>query len=186
MSTAFSIVVDGCRAGNNLLICRFFWGVFHLRPSQPQQLLLWDAKPELQQLRTMHPLDYLSLEDLTLKVVMLIALTQAARVWTLHFLMLRNISIGENSISVWLSDNIKQCRPKFSVQFITFHVYTQDKKIFCYLFYNTRGILRAQKKKEQQKSMQNCCSPKREEINREYPIHNTSCLDTSLLKYFKS
>ena len=37
---------------------------------------------------------------------MLIALTQAARVQTVHLLMLKNISIGKDSICVWLGDNI--------------------------------------------------------------------------------
>lgn len=46
-------------------------------------------------------------------------LTQAARVQTLHLLMLRNISIGKHSISVWLWDNIKQCRPS-NVQLVSF------------------------------------------------------------------
>ena len=46
--------------------------------------------------------------------------------------MLRNISITDNCISVWLSSNTEQCRPKFNVQFITFHTYKQDIRLCVY------------------------------------------------------
>ena len=89
----------------------------------------WDVKPVLSKLKQMEPLQTLSLKDLTMKLVMLMALTQAARVQTLHLLVLRNISIKEDSISVWLGDNIKQCRPGFNVQFVKFLPYTKDESL---------------------------------------------------------
>ena len=89
----------------------------------------WDVKPVLAKLKQMEPLQTLSLKDLTMKLVMLMALTQAARVQTLHLLVLRNISIKEDSISVWLGDNIKQWRPGFNVQFVKFLPYTKDESL---------------------------------------------------------
>lgn len=80
----------------------------------------------------MVPLKCLSLKDLTLKLVMLMALTQAARVQTLHLLVLRNIDIGVDSISVELGGNIKQCRPKFNVQLVKFQAYVRDKRLCVY------------------------------------------------------
>ncbi|MPC54045.1 hypothetical protein E2C01_047952 [Portunus trituberculatus] len=58
----------------------------------------WDVKPVLQKIRAMDLLHSLSLKDLSLKLVMLMAVTQAARVQTLHLIMLRNIAFGEDSI----------------------------------------------------------------------------------------
>lgn len=52
----------------------------------------------LQHLRAMDPLSSFSLKDLTLKLVMLMALTQAARIQTLHCLLLKNISFGQASV----------------------------------------------------------------------------------------
>lgn len=80
----------------------------------------------------MEPLCSLQLKELTMKLIMLMALTQAARVQTLHLLMLENISIGKDSICVWLGDNIKQCRPKFNVQFVKFKAYPKDKRLCVY------------------------------------------------------
>ena len=127
--SAIGIILEGCRAGNHPLVNRFLRGVFNLRPPTPRYAETWDVTPVLQKLRSMDPLEDLSLKELTLKLVMLMALTQASRVQTLHLLVLRNISIGEDSISVWLGGNIKQSRPKFNVRVVKFLAYTQDAKL---------------------------------------------------------
>ncbi|XP_076050262.1 uncharacterized protein LOC143030903 [Oratosquilla oratoria] len=89
----------------------------------------WDVKPVLTKLKQLEPLQSLPLKELTLKLVMLMALTQAARVQTLHLLVLKNISIKEEAISVWLGDNIKQCRPGFNIQSVKFFPYTKDESL---------------------------------------------------------
>ena len=61
--------------------------------------------------------------------MMLMALTIAARVQTLHLLMLKNIVFGENTVDVWLGGNIKQCRPMYNVQTIRFTAYDQDGRL---------------------------------------------------------
>lgn len=127
--SSLGITLDGHRAGNHPLVVRFLKGVFNLRPPTPRYKDTWDVKPVLRKLQSMTPLTELSLKELTLKLVMLMALTQAARVQTLHLLVLKNISIGEHSVSVWLGGNIKQCRPKFNVQFIQFFEYTKDPSL---------------------------------------------------------
>ncbi|MPC24024.1 hypothetical protein E2C01_017094 [Portunus trituberculatus] len=84
----------------------------------------WDVMPVLQQLKTMAPA-----HNLTLKLAMLMALTQAACVQSLHLLVLKEISIGEDSITMWLGGNIKQCWPKCNIQFVRFSVYTRDTNL---------------------------------------------------------
>lgn len=70
-----------------------------------------------------------SLNELTLWLVMLMALMEVARVQTLHLLLLRDICIGNDSVYVWLGGNIKQFRPKFNVRYVTFQVYTTDNRL---------------------------------------------------------
>ena len=77
----------------------------------------------------MEPLHSLTLKDLTLKMVMLMAMTQAARIQTLHLLLLVNIAFGKESVSVLLGGNIKQCRPRFNVRNIVFKAYPQDYRL---------------------------------------------------------
>ena len=130
--SSLGIVVDGCRAGNHPLVNRLLRGVFNLKPPKPRYTQTWDVKLVLEQLRTLEPLCNLTLKELTLKLVMLMALTQAARVQTLHLLVLDNIGFSETSICVSLGDNIKQCRPNFNVKFVEFTAYTTDRRLcFC-------------------------------------------------------
>lgn len=127
--SSLGITVDGCSAGSHPLVTRFLKGVFNLRPSVPRYTRTWDVQHVLQQLRAMEPLSSLSLKELTLKLVMLMALTQAARIQTLHCLLLQNISFGQDSVCVWLGETIKQCRPKFNVRFVIFKAYSTDIRL---------------------------------------------------------
>ncbi|MPC94188.1 hypothetical protein E2C01_089344 [Portunus trituberculatus] len=60
---------------------------------------------------------------------MLMALTQAAQIQTLHLLLLQGITIEESSFTVQLGHNVKQCRPNFNIQSVTFIAYTKDARI---------------------------------------------------------
>ena len=60
------------------------------------------------------------------------ALMQEVRVQTLHLLMLKVITIGKNSICVWLGGNNNQCRPKFNVQCVKFTAYHKDRRLCVY------------------------------------------------------
>lgn len=106
--SSLGIVVNGCRAGNHPLVIRFMKGVFNLRPTKPRYTETGDVNPVLHKRRTMHPLQNLSVKELTLKLVMLRALTQAARVQTLHILALNGIRREKDFISVSLGGSIKQ------------------------------------------------------------------------------
>lgn len=77
----------------------------------------------------------LTLKELTLKLIMLIALTQATRTQTLQPLLLRDMLISEHSISVQLGGTLKQSRPNFNINRVTFHHYPKDPRLcVCSLF----------------------------------------------------
>lgn len=130
--SSLGIVVDGYRAGSHPLVSRFLRGVFKLRPSTPRYAETWDVQLVLHQLRAMEPLCSLSLNELTLKLAMLMALTQAARVQTLRLLLLGDIRIRQDYICVWLGGNMKQCRPKLNVRAVTFKAYAKDCRLCVY------------------------------------------------------
>ena len=127
--SSLGIVVDGCRAGNHPLVVRFMRGVFNLRTPQPRYTDTWDVQPVLQKLKSMFPLHVLSLKELTLKLVMLMALTQAARIQTLQLMLLRDIRVCDQSISVQLGGTLKQSRPNFNITRVTFHHYPKDPSL---------------------------------------------------------
>ena len=127
--SSLGIVVNGCTAGSHPLVVRFMKGVFNLRPSLPRYTETWDVQPVLRVLRGMFPLQSLSFKDLTLKLVMLMALTQAARVQTLHLLGIPIQVDKQDSISVPLCGAIKQCRQNFNVRVIQFRAFPQDNSL---------------------------------------------------------
>ena len=55
--------------------------------------------PVLRTPGSMDPLNGPSIQAQTLKIVMLMALNQAARLQTLHLYLLKNVSFGENCFS---------------------------------------------------------------------------------------
>ncbi|XP_063859168.1 uncharacterized protein LOC135100135 [Scylla paramamosain] len=127
--SSLGIVVDGCRAGNHPLVIRFMRGVFNLRTPQPRYTDTWDVQPVFEKLRSMFPLHALTLKELTLKLVMMMALTQAARIQTLQLLLIRDMLINEHSISVQLGGTLKQSRPNFNINRVTFHRYPKDPQL---------------------------------------------------------
>ena len=85
-----------------------------MRPSAPKYAETWGVKLVILQLWNMESLCSLSLKDITLKLVILLALPQAARIQTLHLLLLGDINIRKDSISV---------------RVVTFKVYTKDSSL---------------------------------------------------------
>ena len=67
-------------------------GVFNLGPPRPGYTATWDVLPVLVLLKSMYPLHSLSLKEITFKLVMFMALTQATRVQILHLLSVTGIS----------------------------------------------------------------------------------------------
>ena len=63
---------------------RFMKGIFSLRPPSPKYGITWDVDAVLQFLKTLFPLDKLSLKELTLKSVCLAALVSGQRAQSLH------------------------------------------------------------------------------------------------------
>ena len=72
--------------GTQPMVCRFFKGVFELKPSLPKWKNIWDVNSVLTYLSNLHPRQDLTLKDLTYKTTMLLALLSGQRSQTLHLL----------------------------------------------------------------------------------------------------
>ena len=106
-------------------------GVFNLRPSIPRYVETWDIQLVLQKLQAMGLLCSLSLKELTLKLVMLMVLTQAARVQTLHLLLFGTIHSEKDSFFYLVrGQHIKQCRPKFNMYVVTCKAYAKNNGLY--------------------------------------------------------
>lgn len=117
------------KIGNDDRITRFLKGVYRLRPALPRYSDIWDPSKVLNCLNSWPDNTELSLEKLTKKLAILLALTSAQRIQTLSLIKLSNITVTENKIVIDITDLIKtsivtKSQPKICLPF-----YTQNSKI---------------------------------------------------------
>ena len=96
--------------GTHHLIKRFFKSVFELRPCFPRYQNIWNVEPVLKFLKNLSPTATLPLKDLTLKLVMLIALITGQRSQSIHLLDLNDMSVRDNCAIFTLSLPVKQSK----------------------------------------------------------------------------
>ena len=82
--------IDGVEVGKHPLIARVLKGVFNKRPPRPKYNSVWDVNQVLAWLKLIGPSESLSLQDLTIKTTMLLALTRPCRGANLAALDLTN------------------------------------------------------------------------------------------------
>lgn len=97
--------------GSHPLITRLLKGIYHLRPPVPRYSNTWDVTKVTSYLKTLFPLDQLSLKNLTLKTVMLCALSSAQREQTLCALDLNNLTESEECLNFVITDRLKTSKP---------------------------------------------------------------------------
>lgn len=92
--------------GKHPLILKFMRGIYSLRPPAPRYQVTWDANKVLELFLSWPENDTLSLRDLSIKLVCLLALTTAQRVQSLVSIELQNI-IWESPIQIVLPSKLK-------------------------------------------------------------------------------
>ena len=103
----------GCHytVANHPFIVRYLKGVFNCCKPAPRYQETWDVKPALEYLELLHPLDKLSLKELTHKLAILIALTSGQRCQTLSFLRVDAMKKTPDYYLFYVRDHVKQDRP---------------------------------------------------------------------------
>ena len=103
-------IVNNIDIGNNHLIKKFMKGVFNRKPCLPRLSSTWAVSDVLKYLKTLSPVEDLSLKLLSYKLVVLLALTTGQRIQTIHSVDLRNVVISDDSIKIRFGDLLKQTR----------------------------------------------------------------------------
>ena len=104
---------DHTLVGKHFLVCRYLKGVFNKLKPVPKYNNIWSVDTLLDYLSLYWPLDKITLKELTLKLVMLIALTTGQRCQTLTFLDMseKYMKRNEECFNFALTDHLKQDRP---------------------------------------------------------------------------
>lgn len=114
----------------------------------PRYNKIWDVGKVLQHIRCMSDSKELSIKDLTLKLVMLVALTTAARGQSLHLLDLRGMVQEDKSLVFVISNNIKQSRPTSSLsdRILKLKAYPSEERLCvfqtCLVYIEKTSLLR--------------------------------------------
>ncbi|KAL0893421.1 hypothetical protein ABMA27_015006 [Loxostege sticticalis] len=93
--------------GQNDTIKRFFKGVFRLKPCFPRYNFTWNPNIVLNYVETLFPNESLSLQDLTKKLVILLALATGQRIQTLSLIRIQNVHTFTDKIVITITDMIK-------------------------------------------------------------------------------
>ena len=90
---------------------RFFKGLSMLRPSKPKYDSTWDPKIVLDFFTTLPKSEDLSLKQLTMKLICLLALVTGHRMQTFSLIRIINVEEKEKSIVIKIPDRIKTTGP---------------------------------------------------------------------------
>ena len=130
--TSLGIRLGHYTAGTHPTVVSFLKGVFNLRPPKSRYTEVWDVNLVLQYLRKLSPVKHLSLKDLTLKLTMLIALTNAARVQTIQLLTVSSLKKLNSKFVLYFDGLLKQSRPGHDFSFIELLSYPPDRRLCVY------------------------------------------------------
>jgi integrase len=130
--SSFIMPVNNVSFGAQPLVIRFMKGIFHRRPTRPRYEHIWDVSVVLNYLKTLSPVRDLSLKDLSLKLITLIALTTGQRGQSLHLINLCDIKKSKSTFTIVISDLVKQSRPGVSAPALRLNAYPVDRRLCVY------------------------------------------------------
>lgn len=111
------------------LVKQFFKGVFQLRPALPRNIVSWDPSIFLYYLKTLEPLEKISLKDLTPKLTALIAILSSQRQQTIHLLDIHNMELTPSIVKITVGDKLKYTKPGKHIHELELPAYPHDKRI---------------------------------------------------------
>lgn len=115
--------------GSHPLVTRFLKGVYELRPPAARYKKIWDVANVFDYLRKMWPTPNLSLKQLSLKLVMLVALISAQRLQTIESLDISNMYKEPNKTTFIIRNHLKQSRPGTVPPQISLTSFPSDDKL---------------------------------------------------------
>ena len=130
--SAMGIKIDGVTVGSHPTVVRLLKGMHNIKPPRAKYTATWDPDIVLRHLATLVPIENISLKDLTLKLCMLLALTQAARPQTIHLITINNLIKEANRYIFQLSGLLKHNKPGVPIPVIEVHKYPHDNSLCPY------------------------------------------------------
>ena len=121
--------VDGQPIGSHPMVSRLLEGAFHERPPQPRYSATWDISVVANHILSLGDNQNLAFADLTLKLVMLLALTRPSRSIDLTNLDIRFRHYSPEGVTFQSAKLAKQSRQTKPVRDFFFPKFEQNKKL---------------------------------------------------------
>lgn len=126
--SALSLLI-GNNIGSDESIKRLLKGVFKIRPARPKYNCTWDPQIVLNLISEWYPNSDLSLERITKKVAILLALCTGHRVQTFSLIKVENIHFTPNEINIFIPDIIKTSAPGRDSPVLSLPYFTENPKV---------------------------------------------------------
>ena len=107
---SFFLKLDFPNLGYDSKLTRLFASFYRQRPSFPRYVVTWNVGIVLRFLATWHPPSSLSLRQMTLKTVALVALTASDRAQTIHALRSDMVEPTDEGLEIVVLDRLKTSR----------------------------------------------------------------------------
>ena len=143
------IYMDNLPVGKHPLIKRLLKGIFERRPALIRNHI-WDVKIVLDYWAQIGPANVLNLKQLTIKLVIILALACAARQQTLQAINVENIVIRNNSMKIMFTKKLKTTAPNKHLSEINLKAYPNKK--LCPIWY-TNAYIKATKNMRKAKQL---------------------------------
>lgn len=109
---------------------RYLKGLYNQRPSTPRYETTWDTYPVIQYLETLFPLETLSLYQLSIKLIALLALTTGHRIQTFSKITINEIDLSSVDLKIRISERIKTSKLNVPQPVLTFPFF-KEKPALC-------------------------------------------------------
>ena len=126
--SALSLITN-INLGSNEVVKRFCKGAANIKPSKAEYNFTWNPEPVVAHLESLIPHDQLNLDQISRKLVMLMALATGHRVQTFSLIKRKNISLG-NPTLIRISDRIKTSRVNKSQPLLVLNEF-EDRPALC-------------------------------------------------------
>jgi hypothetical protein len=104
-------------------------GFFELKTPMPRYSVIWDVKIVLDYLECFDPVSDLGLKELTLKLVMLLALVTGQRAQTLFLLNINNMFVRKMSFTFYFDKPLKQVSASIKSPLLVLQPFTPNHKL---------------------------------------------------------
>lgn len=120
-------LVSGKPIGEEKLVCRFMKGIYNCRPSLPKYSSTWDVNKVMSLLCSWPINKELTLLQLSQKTAILLMLLSSQRCQTIHLIKVENILIQEDTMTIYITNLVKQSKPGHHIQPLKFQSFTENK-----------------------------------------------------------